>query len=179
MFSEARIAPILRPLLRDVTGDIGDTLWILMGTIGIVLLIACANVANLLLVRAGGRQQELAVRAALGASWGEIARELMTESMTLGALGGMFGLGLAYAGLRLLVAMAPAHLPRLGDISIDGPVLLFTLVVSLSCGRALRRHSGAEVRRADIWSRNCAGAGVRSARAANAIAHAMFWWSRR
>ncbi|MGA7239208.1 MAG: ABC transporter permease [Bryobacteraceae bacterium] len=134
MFSEARIAPILRPLLRDVTGDIGDTLWILMGTIGIVLLIACANVANLLLVRAGGRQQELAVRAALGASWGEIARELMTESMTLGALGGMFGLGLAYAGLRLLVAMAPAHLPRLDDISIDGPVLLFTLVVSSVAG---------------------------------------------
>ena len=134
MFSEARIAPILRPLLRDVTGDIGDTLWILMGTIGIVLLIACANVANLLLVRAGGRQQELAVRAALGASWGEIARELMTESLILGAFGGVFGLGLAYAGLRLLVAMAPAHLPRLGDISIDGPVLLFTLVVSLVAG---------------------------------------------
>jgi predicted permease len=134
MFSAARIAPTLRPLLRDVTGDIGDTLWILMGTIGIVLLIACANVANLLLVRAGGRQQELAVRAALGASWGEIARELMTESMTLGVFGGVFGLGLAYAGLRLLVAMAPAHLPRLGDISIDGPVLLFTLVVSLVAG---------------------------------------------
>ncbi len=148
MFSEARIAPILRPLLRDVTGDIGDTLWILMGTIGIVLLIACANVANLLLVRAGGRQQELAVRAALGASWGEIARELMTESMTLGAFGGVFGLGLAYAGLRLLVAMAPAHLPRLGDISIDGPVLLFTLVVSLVARRALRRDPGAEIRRA-------------------------------
>jgi predicted permease len=134
MFSEARIAPMLRPLLRDVTGDIGDTLWILMGTIAIVLLIACANVANLLLVRAGGRQQELAVRAALGAGWGEIARELLTESLTLGALGGIFGLGLAYAGLKLLVAIAPAHLPRLADISIDGPVLLFTLVVSLLAG---------------------------------------------
>jgi predicted permease len=134
MFSEARIAPILRPLLRDVTGDIGDTLWILMGTIGIVLLIACANVANLLLVRAGGRQQELAVRAALGAGWGEIARELMTESMTLGLCGGAAGLGLAYGGLRLLVAIAPAHLPRLNDISIDGPVLLFTLIVSLLAG---------------------------------------------
>jgi predicted permease len=134
MFSEARIAPMLRPLLRDVTGDIGDTLWILMGTIGIVLLIACANVANLLLVRAGGRHQELAVRAALGAGSGEIARELLAESMTLSVLGGMFGLGLAYAGLKLLVAMAPGHLPRLDDISIDGPVLLFTLVISLVAG---------------------------------------------
>jgi putative ABC transport system permease protein len=134
MFAEVGLAPILRPLLRDVTGEIGNTLWILMGTIGIVLLIACANVANLLLVRAGGRQQELAVRAALGAGSGEIARELLTESMTLGALGGIVGLGLAYAGVRLLVAMAPAHLPRLDDISIDGPVLLFTLVVSLVAG---------------------------------------------
>jgi predicted permease len=134
MFSSAGLAPILRPLLRDVTGDIGDTLWIVMGTIGIVLLIACANVANLLLVRAGGRQQELAVRAALGANWGEIARELMAESLTLGLLGGVFGLGLAFAGLRFLVWLAPAHLPRLGDIAIDGPALLFTLAISLAAG---------------------------------------------
>ena len=134
MFSEARIMPTLRPLLRDVTGDIGQTLWLIMGTIGIVLLIACANVANLLLVRAGGRQQELAVRAALGARWSEIARELMIESLTLGLLGGLAGLGLAYAALRLLTAIGPAHLPRLGDIAIDAPVLLFTLIISLTVG---------------------------------------------
>jgi predicted permease len=119
---------------RDVIGNTGDTLWVLMGTIGIVLLIACANVANLLLVRAGGRQQELAVRAALGAGWGEIARELMLESFTLALLGGAVGMGLAYGGLRLLVWMAPANLPRLGDIGIDGPALLFTLVISLAAG---------------------------------------------
>jgi predicted permease len=109
-------------------------LWILMGTIGIVLLIACANVANLLLVRTDGRQQELAIRAALGAGWGRIARELMTESLALGALGGVAGLGLAYGGLRLLTALAPANLPRLQDITIDAPVLLFTFVISLLAG---------------------------------------------
>ena len=132
MFQQARLTPTLRPLLRDVTGDIGGTLWPVMAAVGLVLLIACANVANLLLVRAGGRQQELAVRAALGAGSGEIARELMTESLTLGALGGLCGLGLAYAGLRLLRAIAPAHLPRIADIAIDGPALLFTLLVSLA-----------------------------------------------
>ena len=132
MFQEAGIAPRLRPLLRDVTGDIGETLWPIMGAVGLVLLIACANVANLLLVRAGGRRQELAVRAALGAGSGEIARELMSESLTLGALGGLGGLALAYAGLRLLAAIAPAHLPRIGDIAIDGPALLFTLVISFA-----------------------------------------------
>ncbi len=146
-----------------------------MGTIGIVLLIACANVANLLLVRAGGRQQELAVRAALGASWGEIARELMTESMTLGALGGMFGLGLAYAGLRLLVAMAPAHLPRLDDISIDGPVLLFTLVVSSVAGALFGAIPVLKYAGPTPGLGIARRVGVRSARAANAIAHAMFW----
>ena len=133
-FTEARVAPTLRPLLRDVTGDIGATLWLIMGTLGMVLLIACANVANLLLVRAGGRQQELAVRAALGAGWTEIARELMLESLTLAALGGLFGLALAFAGLRLLQAIAPANLPRLSEIGIDAPVLLFTLLLSLFCG---------------------------------------------
>ena len=87
MFQEARLAPSLHPLKQDVTGTINGTLWIVMGTIGLVLLIACANVANLLLVRADGRQQELAIRSALGAGWKSIAGELMAESLTLGALG--------------------------------------------------------------------------------------------
>jgi predicted permease len=105
-----------------------------MGTIGIVLLIACANVANLLLVRADGRRHELAVRAALGAGWGRIVRELMLESVLLGLLGGALGLGIAYAGLRALVAMGPATLPRLSEISIDPRALGFTLVISLLSG---------------------------------------------
>ena len=134
MFRSARFGPNLRPLKQDVVGDIGKTLWVLMATVGMVLFIACANVANLLLVRAEGRQQELAIRAALGAGWGRIARELLLESVALGLTGGALGLGLAAAALRLLAAMGPANLPRLDEISIDAPVLLFTLAISLVAG---------------------------------------------
>jgi hypothetical protein len=105
-----------------------------MATIGVVLFIACANVANLMLVRAEGRQQELAIRAALGAGWSRIARELLLESVALGVAGGILGVGLAYAALKLLVATGPANLPRLEEISIDPPVLLFTLAISLAAG---------------------------------------------
>jgi len=134
MFTDARLAPALRPLKDAIVGDVGRVLWVLMGTIGIVLLIACANVANLLLVRTDGRQQELAVRAALGAGWTRIARELMTESVILGICGGVIGLGLAYGGVRLLAAVAPANLPRVTDIGISGPVLVFSLVLSIIAG---------------------------------------------
>ena len=91
MMEDARLAPNVRPLIDDLIGDIGRSLWVVMATIGIVLLIACANVANLLLVRTEGRAQELAVRAALGASRGRIARELLVESLLLGLLGGVAG----------------------------------------------------------------------------------------
>src|SRR5438552_3606355 len=97
MFAEARLAPNPRLLKTDLVGDVGSVLWVLMGTIGMVLLIACANVANLLLVRAEGRHQELAIRSALGASRGRIAYELLAESVILGVVGGVAGLGLAYA----------------------------------------------------------------------------------
>jgi putative ABC transport system permease protein len=130
----ARFEPSLRPVKEDVVGDAGSVLWVLMGTIAIVLVIACANVASLLLVRAEGRRQELAIRAALGAGWGRIAHHLLIESLTLGVLGGALGLALAYGGLRLLAAMAPANLPRLAEISIDPVVLAFTLAVSLVSG---------------------------------------------
>ena len=134
IFENIHIGPALRPLKRDVVGDIGKALWVLMGTIGIVLVIACANVANLLLVRAEGRQHELAIRAALGAGWGRIARDLLAESLMLGAIGGVLGLGLAFAGLRLLIAIGPQTLPRLTEIRIDPLVLAFTLAVSLLAG---------------------------------------------
>jgi putative ABC transport system permease protein len=134
LFENARLAPKLRPLKEDVVGDVGTTLWVLMGTIGLVLLIACANVANLLLVRAEGRQQELAIRAALGAGWGRIAREMLLESLTLGVMGGVLGLGLAYSSIRILVTSGPATLPRLGEIGIDSLVLAFSLAVSLLAG---------------------------------------------
>ena len=131
MFEDARMGPNLRTLKQHVVGDVGKLLWVLMGSIGFVLLIACANVANLLLVRAQGRQQELAIRAALGATPLRIASELLFENLVLALLGGMLGLALAYAALRVLVAMAPSGLPRLQEIGIDGPTLWFSLAASL------------------------------------------------
>jgi predicted permease len=134
VYESWRIAPALRPLKQDLVGNVSSVLWVLMATIGIVLAIACANVANLMLVRAEGRQQELAVRAALGAGRGRIIRTLLLESVLLGLMGGALGLGLAHAGLRALVAMAPSGLPRLSEISIDFWALAFAAVVSLASG---------------------------------------------
>jgi predicted permease len=131
LFDDAHIGPNVRPLKRDVVGDSASVLWVLMGSIGMVLLIACANVANLLLVRVEGRRQELALRAALGASWGRIAAELWLESLTLGLLSSLLGLGLAWGALRALVVLAPDGLPRIHDIGIDGPVLLFTAAITV------------------------------------------------
>jgi predicted permease len=129
-----KITPALRPLKEQVVGSVGNVLWVVMATIGIVMLIACTNVANLLLVRADGRQQELRVRSALGAGRWRIARELLLESVTLGLLGGAVGVGVAYAGLRLLTAIGPENLPRLSEISLDGQSLAFTLILSVLSG---------------------------------------------
>lgn len=128
------IAPAVRPLKQDVVGNAAGALWVVMGTIGIVMLIACANVANLLLVRADSRQQELAVRAALGASASRIVRALLIESVWLGLIGGMLGVGLAYGGVRALVLNAPAGLPRVSEIAIDARALGFAITVSLLSG---------------------------------------------
>ena len=133
-YRNARIGPRLRFLKDELVGDIGRTLWVLLGTVGIVLLVACADVANLLLVRADGRQQELAVRAALGAGWMRLARDLLLESALLSVGGGVLGLGLADGALRVLTAIGPEHLPRLGEIRIDSAVAAFTLGISLAAG---------------------------------------------
>lgn len=134
IFERARIGPNVRPFAKDLIGDVGSVLWVLMGTVGLVLLIACANVANLMLVRAEARQQELAIRSALGAGWNRIAAELLSESVILGLLGGAAGVALAYAALKLLVALAPAGLPRLDEISIDTRTALFALAISIASG---------------------------------------------
>ena len=131
MLALLQVQPNLRPLKKDVVGDIGSLLTLLMGALGLVLLLVCANVTNLVLVRAQSRQQEFAIRTALGAGWSRIAREILIESLTLGAMGGAFGLAVAYAGLRVLVTHGPANLPRLAEISLDGWSLAFVLACSV------------------------------------------------
>ena len=127
VFESARFSPDLHSLKDDVVGDVGKVLWVLLGSIAIVLLVACANVANLLLVRVEGRRQELAIRTALGASRREITSVIMIESLALGIVGSLVGLGLAFGALRILIAAAPTGLPRLHEIGINPTVLLFTL----------------------------------------------------
>ncbi len=131
MFEKVKLNPTPRMLKQDVIGDIGNVLWVLMGSIAIVLLVACANVANLLLVRVEGRRQELAIRSALGAGRGRIIGGLLFESLFLGFTGALIGLAMAFGALRLLIAAKPMGLPRLSEIHIDGTALLFTLGVAL------------------------------------------------
>ena len=119
------------PLLDFVVGDVKTILWVLFGAVALTLLIACANVTNLLLARATTRQKEMAVRAALGAGRGRIARQLATESLLLALLGALAGWPLASWGLRGLLAAAPPDLPRLASVSIDNRALLFTLGITL------------------------------------------------
>jgi predicted permease len=134
VYESWRIAPAVRPLKQEVVAGVGNVLWVVMATIGIVMLIVCANVANLLLVRTQGRQQELAMRAALGAGRGRIVGELLTESILLAFLGGLLGLAVAGAGLRLLRAIDPGNLPRLNEVSLDWQTVGFTVAISLLAG---------------------------------------------
>jgi predicted permease len=132
LIASAGFAAVIRPLKDDVVGGVASMLWVLMGAIGAVLLVACANIANLMLVRADARRQDFVVRAALGAVPARIARELLVESLIIGAAGSGLGLVLAHLGLIALVAMAPSNLPRLQEIALHLPVLAFTVVISLA-----------------------------------------------
>ncbi|HEX7023916.1 MAG TPA: ABC transporter permease, partial [Gemmatimonadales bacterium] len=123
-----------RPATEAVVGNVKGALWVLMGAVGFVLLIACANLANLLLARATGRQREIAIRTAMGAGRGRLARQLLTESVLLSAIGGAGGLLLAYAAVRALVAGNPVNLPRMEAVSLNGTVLLFTGGITLLLG---------------------------------------------
>ena len=133
---DAKIAALLQPMKEHVVGNIEQTLWILLGTVGFVLLIACSNVANLFLVRADARRREVAVRTALGASRGHMMRFFLTESCVLTLAGGVLGLALAWGGVRGLVEWGPAMVPRLHDVGINGAVLAFTSIISIAAALA-------------------------------------------
>src|SRR5712671_4112956 len=121
-------------LQEQVVGDVRRALLVLLGSVGLVLLIACANVANLLLTRAAGREKEVAIRTALGAGWQQLARQLLTESVLLGLFGGAAGLLVAQLSLYVVRTMNPGNIPRLEDIAINDAVLVFTFGVSLASG---------------------------------------------
>jgi len=129
-----RITPNFRPLKQQVVGNVGNVLWVVMATVGLVMLIACVNVANLQMVRAEARQQELSIRAALGAGRARIVRELLIESVVLGLMGGLISIAVAEAGLRMLVAMGPTDLPRLSEVSFDAGSLGFTFALAVVSG---------------------------------------------
>lgn len=150
ILEQAQFGPSVRPLKDDVVGDVGSVLWVLLGTVAIVLLIACANVANLFLVRTEGRHREMAVRAAMGAGRRGIAGQLVLESLVLGISGGLLGLALAFGGLKLLVALGPATIPRLAEIGIDPVVLGFTLVTSLAAGLMFGAFPALRVRTTEL-----------------------------
>ena len=143
-----------QPLEELVVGNMRSSLILLAGAVSFVLLIACANVANLLMVRATARKREIAIRAAVGAGRGRIIRQLLTESVLLSALGGILGLALGMVGIRALLALNPGNIPRVGvdgsGVTVDWRVLAFTAVVSLATGLIFGLFPALRASRADL-----------------------------
>jgi putative ABC transport system permease protein len=131
MLAKIQASLLVHPMRDDVVGDVGRVLWVILGTMAFVLLVACANVANLFLVRADARQRELAVRAALGAGRGEVVRQFLSEGLVLAGAGGIIGIGLALVGLRALLRLGAGDIPRINEIGMDVPTLAVITVVIL------------------------------------------------
>ena len=164
----------VEPLRDTIVGSVRSSLLVLLGAVGLVLLIACASVANLLLARATGRKREFAIRSALGAGRARILRQLLTESVLLSVAGGVFRLLLGYEGVRILLAVSPAGLPRIGEngaaVGIDWRVLTFTLAVSLFTGILFGLFPAMSASRLDLNSAlkdtsNRSGTGFRQSKA--------------
>jgi predicted permease len=163
----------VQPLQDAIVGGVRNSLLILLGAVGIVLLIACANVANLLLARATGRSRELAIRAAVGAGRGRIIRQLLTESVVLSLVAGAIGAAMGYAGIRALLSLSPGDIPRIGlagaNVTLDWRVLAFTLGVSIVTGILFGLVPALQVSRGDLTGTlkeggNRTGTGVRHQR---------------
>jgi len=133
-YKKFNYAVLLVPLLEQTVGDVQTALWVLCGAVGVVLLIACVNVASLLLARASARQKEIAIRVSLGAGRWRIARQMLTESLLLSSMGGLAGLLVAPYAMRGIIQLGNVALPRIASVKMDGWVLLFTLVISLGTG---------------------------------------------
>jgi predicted permease len=168
-----RMAPALRPLKDDVIGGVRDVLWVVMAMIGIVLLIASANVANLLLVRSEGRAVELDVRAALGAGSWRIARSLLAESGLLALLGGLAGFGVAYGALQALLALAPPQLPRLDSIALDARSVGFGLLATLAAAALFSLAPMFRAARAQLSTRLRGSRGASAGRAQHRAQNAL------
>ncbi|HXP07012.1 MAG TPA: ABC transporter permease [Acidobacteriaceae bacterium] len=163
----------VQPLRDSIVAGARKSLFVLLGAVGFVLLIACANVANLLLVRATGRKREFAIRAAMGAGRARIVRQLLTESIVLSITGGVLGLILGYAGVRALLAVSPAGLPRVGEngaaVGLDWRIFLFTLATSLFTGILFGLFPAIQSSRVDLHttlkeSSNRSGTGFRQSK---------------
>jgi hypothetical protein len=134
VYDSWRIGPALRPLKQDVVGTSGGVLWMLMGTVGLLVATAVANVGNLVLVRAEARQRELAIRAAIGAGRGRIVRGVVVEQLLLSGLGGLAAVALASGAIRVLLLVHPPQLPRLLEVTLDARTIAFAAVVAVGAG---------------------------------------------